>query len=319
MTSDMFDRFVPAIGAGAALVLVGAANLLLAGCGVWARGAATAAALGLVGGAVASIGQPGLLASTAQLLALGLAPYLLFSLRPVPARLAATVAALGRARVRAALLTMFGGAALAGSVVLFDRADRTAMEADTFEMELMLGRPRSVLNEEIRVTTDRGTRIVLREPVRGAEQLDRRSAEERMLRGAKIDEDVIRRGPADDRANCHGWTFTGGQFLLTAEDVELILAENGYQQTRDPRPGDLVIYRHAGAISHSAVVRYVTEGQPVLVEGKWGQLGVFLHPPEKCTYGTDYTFYHSGRRGHLLVGLTGPDRSEGQVPQMTAE
>jgi hypothetical protein len=52
-------------------------------------------------------------------------------------------------------------------------------------------------------------------------------------------------------------------------------------------------------------VRYVTEGQPILVEGKWGALGVLLHPVEKSMYGSEYTFYRSGRAGHLLVGVGG--------------
>jgi len=34
-------------------------------------------------------------------------------------------------------------------------------------------------------------------------------------------------------------------------------------------------------------------------------MGVFLHPADKCFYGTDYTFYRSVRTGHLLVGVGG--------------
>ena len=82
--------------------------------------------------------------------------------------------------------------------------------------------------------------------------------------------------------------------------------------------GDLVVYRQGSTISHTAVVRYVTEGQPVLVEGKWGTLGVYLHPADKSFYGTEFTFHRSGRSGHLLVGMGGsPGPSE--VLNQTAE
>ncbi len=88
--------------------------------------------------------------------------------------------------------------------------------------------------------------------------------------------------------------------------MELILRENGYRQVSDPRPGDLVVYRGQGrTVAHTAVVRYVSDGQPVLVESKWGELGVFLHAADKSVYGTAYTFHRSARRGHLLAGVGG--------------
>ncbi|GIW83908.1 MAG: hypothetical protein KatS3mg106_421 [Gemmataceae bacterium] len=31
-------------------------------------------------------------------------------------------------------------------------------------------------------------------------------------------------------------------------------------------------------VTHTAIVRYVSPDQPVLVEGKWGNLGIYLHP-----------------------------------------
>jgi hypothetical protein len=319
MTSDMFNQFVPAICTGLGLVLVGGVNVLLVRRGLWVRVLATVAALGVLAAGVAALGQPGLLLSTAKLLALGLLPCLLFALRPVPERLAAWVAALQRPRVRFGLVTVAGVVVACGAFVLFDRADDRAMDEATSDLELMHGHAPSVPSPTFRAATDRGTRIVLREVIVPREGIDLRGIEDRMLRAAQLDEQVIRRGPADDHANCHGWVFTGGKFLLSPEDVELIIKENDYQEAREPQPGDLVIYRHSGAIAHSAVVRYVTERQPVLVEGKWGQFGVFLHPPDKCTYGRDYTFYRSSRHGHLLAGLQGPDRSEGQAPSVPAE
>ena len=40
---------------------------------------------------------------------------------------------------------------------------------------------------------------------------------------------VIRKLPASDDCNCHGWVFAGGHYWLEADDVECILSENGYQ------------------------------------------------------------------------------------------
>jgi hypothetical protein len=72
-----------------------------------------------------------------------------------------------------------------------------------------------------------------------------------------------------------------------------------------------------GQIAHTAVVRYVTEGQPVIVEGKWGPFGVFLHAADRSIYGTDYTFHRSPRHGHILAGLARP-ATTGTQPMPTA-
>ena len=46
---------------------------------------------------------------------------------------------------------------------------------------------------------------------------------------------VIQRAPPDERANCHGWVFTGGQYLLSGRSVPAILQGNGYTITDSPR------------------------------------------------------------------------------------
>ena len=58
-------------------------------------------------------------------------------------------------------------------------------------------------------------------------------------------------------------------------------------------------------MAHTAVVRYAADGQPPLVEGKWGPAGVYLHPAGVSAYGSGHTFYRSRRDGHLLAGLGG--------------
>ena len=129
--------------------------------------------------------------------------------------------------------------------------------------------------------------------------------EERFLQNSQLSYQVMRQGGADDHSNCHGWVFTGGRYLLSGDDVDLILKENKYLEQHEPRPGDLVVYRSSGVVLHTAIVQYVTEGQPVLVQGKWGNLGVYLHPVEKSPYGSEFTYYRSIRTGHLLAGTGG--------------
>jgi len=117
---------------------------------------------------------------------------------------------------------------------------------------------------------------------------------------------LICTGAADPGYNCHGWVFTAGCYWIDGEDVERILAQNGYHRVGTPRPGDLAIYRNGSEISHTAVVRMVDEEGLVLVESKWGQLGRYLHPADKLTFGHTLTYYRSTRQGHLLRGLERP-------------
>ena len=106
----------------------------------------------------------------------------------------------------------------------------------------------------------------------------------------------------------HGWVFTGGRFWVSGTEVDRILTENLYQPVTTPRPGDIVVYRMGTSVAHTGIVRYVTESLPVLVEGKWGCTGVYLHPVDKSIYGTSFTYYRSPRTGHLLAGI---ESSEG--------
>src|SRR5262249_33273989 len=114
-------------------------------------------------------------------------------------------------------------------------------------------------------------------------------------------------------SNCHGWVFAAGRYWVPGNAVEAILRDNGYAEVTAPRPGDLAVYRGSdGGVSHTAGVRDVSDGMPVLVEGKWGALGVFLHPADKSPYGTDVRFYRSPRHGHTLAGIE-PTNDEGKV------
>jgi hypothetical protein len=121
---------------------------------------------------------------------------------------------------------------------------------------------------------------------------------------------IIRRGKPSDESNCHGWVFTGGRFNLLGRNVEPILADNGYALITTPEAGDLCVYRNSqGEVSHTGLVRAVLYDGTVLVESKWGRMGVYLHAAEESCYGTDFRYYHTSRGGHLLRGV-----SEQQAP-----
>jgi hypothetical protein len=103
-------------------------------------------------------------------------------------------------------------------------------------------------------------------------------------------------------ANCHGWVFAEGGYLLRDADVEHILKDNGYQPSPTPRRGDLIVYRDEnGGVIHTGVVQLAVLGKASLIESKWGLESCFVHPPKVQPYGNQFTFYRSARQGHSLA------------------
>ena len=86
------------------------------------------------------------------------------------------------------------------------------------------------------------------------------------------------------------------------------MRENGYGLAATAVPGDLALYRDdQQRIHHAAVVRAVCDDGTVLVEGKWGWMGVYLHRLTDSLYGQKVDLYRSERRGHALrVAPAGP-------------
>lgn len=115
----------------------------------------------------------------------------------------------------------------------------------------------------------------------------------------------IRTGDASAACNCHGWVFTGGRCWVKAPAVELILADNGYEPVSQPRPRDLIVYRRLGTIVHSGIVR-AADDHGVLIESKFGVGPRCVHTSDNSPYGHDYTYYRSGRPGHLVHGWEPP-------------
>ena len=102
----------------------------------------------------------------------------------------------------------------------------------------------------------------------------------------------IERAGKDSRANCHGWVFTGGQYLLTKDCVETILADNDYQVVTQPRPGDVIVYRDAfNVILHTGLVQLALDDGLVLIESKWGIDERYLHLPEDQVYSRLFKYY----------------------------
>jgi hypothetical protein len=296
MTFDHADRFVVLLSGGAGMLLAGAANALLGRAAARSRALVVGAGCGLaLGGAAAWSSDSRLLAAAAGVMAVGVVPALLAGSGWV-------VALLQRPGVRWGLLAALGLGTATGAAALYQYEDDTRIERDMADIGLS-EKPPLPEQASAYARTDRGAPVPLKRSAAertGAEAVE---AEERFLRTSPFRDQVIHRHKADDGANCHGWVFTGGRYWVTGESVEPILRENGYAEVSDPRPGDLAIYRQGSEVSHTAVVRYVADGAPPLVEGKWSWMGVYLHPAEVCPYGTDVKFYRSPRRGHLLAGM----------------
>jgi len=149
-----------------------------------------------------------------------------------------------------------------------------------------------------RAVTDLGREI---EMFRYGEVQSPEAVEASLLELERFTHEVIRLEGPNSACNCHGWVFTGGTFGVQSKDVDTILADNGYEPVQPAQAGDLVVYRDdSGAALHTGLVRFVGDDGILLVESKWGPLGVFLHAPETQPYGQQFGFWRSPRQGHRL-------------------
>jgi hypothetical protein len=113
---------------------------------------------------------------------------------------------------------------------------------------------------------------------------------------------------ATDMYNCHSFATTGGQGDLfdpfMRETHPHWLNNPMYRLTNGPfaqvadtqrvHPGDVVVYRKDGVVTHTGVVREVdADGNPSLVESKFGTLGLYEHEPFDipASYGEPSAFY----------------------------
>lgn len=148
--------------------------------------------------------------------------------------------------------------------------------------------------ESVSGRTDRGTTIDLY-----TSHVDHVTDDISWLHEHDYDFRLMRLEGPDDTCNCHGYVFTGGKHWVLGRDVPAILRDNGYYIAQDPQPGDVAVYRDAdGFVAHTGVVRATGPGIEVLVESKWGQYGVYLHPSSQCPYPGTPTYYRSNRKDH---------------------
>lgn len=118
------------------------------------------------------------------------------------------------------------------------------------------------------------------------------------LREHDFDFHLMRLEGADNESNCHGHVFTGGRYWVLGRDVPTILRDNDYIETAQPAPGDIVVYRDGeGVVTHTGIVRASGTGFPTLVESKWGQFGVYIHPADRTPYAGPIAYYHTDRPG----------------------
>jgi hypothetical protein len=305
MAGEHVERFYVLFFAGLGLLLAGLVNALWRSQSDRVRVLfAVLACGGLLGALWAWEPSPRLVGRAAALVAVVTVPCLVVRSAWVAAAAARVAGLFRRPAVCWGLIGAAGLCGVIGSVAGYEADETRIADEYTRDMELLAARPPLGVADGVRATTDRGTEVTLKWPTETRPTGEVLSVEHDFLSRFHHRDAVICRSAADEGTNCHGWVFAGGRFWVGGSQVDVILRENGYAEVSDPRPGDLVVYRVGGdEVAHSAVVRYVTPGMPVLVEGKWGWMGVYLHPVERSAYGTDYLYYRSPRVGHVLAGI----------------
>jgi len=316
MLDDSSIRLAVFFFAGLGLLLTGIANILLRNKAEGYRAAATLLFLVLAGSGIGAFTEnASAVATTLLFLVCVLALAAAAGSNRLAAKLAKIANAVRNPVARWGFLGLAGLALAAGAVTYQDGETNAELDRETAELELLTAPPVTAFFTAVNAMTDRGTPVSIREATSPREDAELKAIEELVMKSRSVRNGVIRQHPATDRSNCHGWVFTAGRFWLPGENIDRILTENDYALVTDPKPGDLIVYRKGTSVTHTALVRYVTEGYPVLVEGKWGCTGVYLHEAERSIYGSNFTYYRSSRQGHLLAGLVLPPPSSDAATQ----
>lgn len=304
MASDHYTRFILLVACGFGLLLVGGINLFLPRVPRFVRLGIGCLSVAVAFGIASLVAeQPAVAAQASGLTALVVATTFGLGSSRFRSAAAAVATFAASARARWGTLTVVGLALIFGSVAAYESADESAIDRHMAELNFVPELPPLRVANRAAANTDRGTAVVLQEPDDSREPVGTDTMEERFFSSSPHRFLVIRQQAASASSNCHGWVFTGGQFWIGGAQVDAILNDNGYFPITTPTPSDLAVYRSATGVVHTAIVRYVSEGSPVMVEGKWGAQGVYLHAVEHSCYGSDVTFYRSNRKGHVLAGL----------------
>ncbi len=220
---------------------------------------------------------------------------------------------LSMVRLPLALLLVGGGLTAWMGFRFIAEGETDAFNLDEFAKTQELAKP--VQARSVTAFTDKGTPIKV---FTNGDLAEVSVADEnRYLDEARFSNRVIQTAPPADRYNCHGWTFSDGQYFLTADAVEVILCDNDYQVVEHPAAGDVIVYRDGeGVVIHTGIVRAVGTNGLVLIESKWGLRGRYLHEPHVQCYSDNYSYYHSARSGHLLSGLPKRGHDESSAEQV---
>lgn len=301
---DYAERFVVVCSAGIGVTLLGGWNLAVRPTSLVGRFLAPlVVAAGIVGMTTTllvplnhSLLTGGIVLATAGLMALT---------RPVSQAVRAALLLVDRKAATGILTLATGITAIIAGVITYTQADEERIERE-MGILTMADHPPSVPLTDVHARTDRGTPIELRQIATPRSNEELANLENEVLATMPTATKLIRRQPADDVCNCHGWTFTGGRYWIGSDAVKSILAENGYQPVQNPQAGDVVVYTADDLVIHTGIVRYVERDMPTLIESKWGWMGVYLHPVEVSLYGQNYHYYRTSRSTHQVAGFASP-------------
>lgn len=99
--------------------------------------------------------------------------------------------------------------------------------------------------------------------------------------------------------DCHGVSFTDGEFWIDETDAQLVL-DDEYKRTENPKVGDILVYRDGlGVPVHSVTVIAISD-KFVLVEGLAGT-DIFKHttsPDDAWGEPADKEFWRRKRGGN---------------------
>ncbi|WP_020473924.1 tripartite tricarboxylate transporter TctB family protein [Zavarzinella formosa] len=316
MQSESFHLLVSMFSVGMGLLFLGIANLILRDRHLGIRFFAQMILVAICTGAILPFQLPPRFPAIVAGILLGVS---VLSAVISSSLVTAVLAWMSRSLRKSVILSGMTMAVGLGVVVYgffkFESDDEAMMNNDISVLEQIVWKPPLHEKSETLAYTDLGHSVLLHEPDSFRPTAEMDLMERQILEQMKYNFALIRHNGPDDGTNCHGWVFAGGRYWLSPDMVGVILADNGYHPVAIPQVGDVVIYQEpqTHGITHSAVVRYVGADSPI-VEGKWGWMGVFLHPVDHSCYGANFTYYRSEREGNLLVGLGGKPHRDGMPP-----
>jgi hypothetical protein len=208
-----------------------------------------------------------------------------------------------RPRVRTVLVGCSGIVLIVGGFVYYDHAMDRQVQNDLEFLQQVEFANLSLTDARTVLKTDKGKNVLLKTTNAEIVQ-DLGVMEKRWLETSPHRDKLIHRESANTQSNCHGWVFTHGKFIVPGSEVDAILHDNGYYPVQHAEPNDVVVYRaQDGSVLHTAIVRAKLDDGTLLVEGKWGFLGVYLHDVRTSCYGDNFTFHRTDRSTHYLQGM----------------